>query len=138
MCVERYWLDKLTSVYLLWNFDFYIVLFVLNNIYVNTVVLPKVYPGFDLTTHDSDFTILVEVFMNRISAENTYFTNHTEGTNHKIMAFKPANRYQIIRQSLLSMISIIISLSSKSYVNIFFMVPNIMNCKDGTVNHSNI
>ena len=95
--------------------------FFFNNIYVNTVVLPKVYPGFDLTTHDSDFTILVEVFMNHISAENTYFTNHIEWTNHKIMAFKSANRYQIIRQSLLSMISIIISLSSKSYVNIIFL-----------------
>ena len=110
----------MTSVYLLWNYDFYIVLFVLNNIYVNTVVLPKVYPGFDLTTHDSDFTILVEVFMYHISAENTYFANHIEWADNKIMSFKPTNRYQIIWQSLLFMISIIISLSCKSYVNIIF------------------
>ena len=36
--------------------------------------------GFDLTTHDSYFTILVEVFMNHILAENTYFTNDVERT----------------------------------------------------------
>ena len=34
--------------------------------------------GFDLTTCDSYFTILVEVFMNRILAENTCFMNHVE------------------------------------------------------------
>ena len=34
--------------------------------------------GFDLTTRDSYFTILVEVFTNHVSAENTYFTNYTE------------------------------------------------------------
>ena len=41
-------------------------------------------------------------------AENTYFTNHIEWTEHKIMGFKPANRYQIIWQSLIPRISIII------------------------------
>ena len=61
-----------------------------------------------ITTRDLYFTILVEVFTNHISAESTYFTNHTEWTEHKIMGFKPTNRYQIIRQSLLSTISIII------------------------------
>ena len=55
-------------------------------------------------TCNSYFTILVEVFTNHISVENTYFTNHIEWTEHKIMGFK----YQIIRQSLLSTISIII------------------------------
>ena len=34
--------------------------------------------GFDLTTRDSYFTILVEVFTNHILVENTYFTNHIE------------------------------------------------------------
>ena len=43
-------------------------------------------------THDLPFTILVEVFTNQISAENTYFTNHIEQTEHKIMDFKPSNR----------------------------------------------
>ena len=57
--------------------------------------------GFDLTTRDSYFTILVEVFTNHISDENKYFTNNIEWTEYKIMGFKPANRYQIIRQSLL-------------------------------------
>ena len=33
---------------------------------------------FDLTTHDSYFTILVDVFMDHILAENMYFTNHIE------------------------------------------------------------
>ena len=69
--------------------------------------------GFDLTTRDSYFTILVEVFTNHISAELTYFTNHIEWMEHKIMGYKPANSYQIIRQSLLSTISIIIHLFAK-------------------------
>ena len=33
---------------------------------------------FNLTTHDSYFTVLVEVFTNHILAENTYFTNQSE------------------------------------------------------------
>ena len=49
--------------------------------------------GSDLTTRDSYFTILVEVFTNHISAELTYFTNHIEWMEHKIMGYKPANRY---------------------------------------------
>ena len=36
--------------------------------------------GFDLTTRDSYFTILVEFFTDHILAENTYFTNHVERT----------------------------------------------------------
>ena len=34
--------------------------------------------AFDLTVCDSNFSILVEVFTNRILAENTYFTNNVE------------------------------------------------------------
>ena len=34
--------------------------------------------GFDLTTHNLYFTILVEFSMNHILAEKTYFTNHRE------------------------------------------------------------
>ena len=48
--------------------------------------------GFDLATRDSYFTILVD----RNLAENTYFTNHMEWTEHRIMVLKPANKYQII------------------------------------------
>ena len=33
---------------------------------------------FDLMTRDSRFTILVEIFTNHISLENSYFTNHIE------------------------------------------------------------
>ena len=54
--------------------------------------------GVDLTTRDSYFTILVEVFTNRNLAENAYFMNHMEWTEHKIMALKSANKYQIIWQ----------------------------------------
>ena len=36
--------------------------------------------------------------MNYILAENTYFINHKELTEHKIMVFKSANNYQIIQQ----------------------------------------
>ena len=34
--------------------------------------------GFDLTTRDSYFTIIVEVFTNHILAGNIYFTNHIQ------------------------------------------------------------
>ena len=34
--------------------------------------------GFNLTTRDIYFMILVQVFMNHILVENTYFTNHIE------------------------------------------------------------
>ena len=44
------------------------------------------------------FTILAGIFTNDISAENPCFTNHRERTEHKIMALKAANKYQIIRQ----------------------------------------
>ena len=64
--------------------------------------------------------ILVEVFTNHISAENKYFTNHIEWTEHKIMGFEPANRYQIIQQSLLSTISITIHFFVKRMSNIIF------------------
>ena len=52
--------------------------------------------GFDLTTHVSYFMILLEVFMNHILAECTYFTNHMEWTEHIIMVAKFVNRNQII------------------------------------------
>ena len=54
--------------------------------------------GFHLMTHDSYFTILIEVFMNHISAENSNFRYHIERTEHKIMILKPANKYQIIQR----------------------------------------
>ena len=40
--------------------------------------------------------ILVEVFVNHIPVENTYFTNHIEWTEYMIIVLKPANKYQII------------------------------------------
>ena len=49
-------------------------------------------------TRDSYFWILVEVFTNYILAENTYFMNHIERTERKIIVLKPANKYQIIQQ----------------------------------------
>ena len=49
-------------------------------------------------TCDLYFTILVEVFMNHILAENMYLTNHREWTEHKIMVLKPTIKYQIIWQ----------------------------------------
>ena len=54
--------------------------------------------GSDLTTRDSYFTILVEVFTNHILAENTNFTNQIGWTEHEIMVLKPANKYKIIWQ----------------------------------------
>ena len=57
--------------------------------------------GFNLTICDSYFMVLIEVFMNHISAENTYFMNHIVWTEHKIKVLK-------------------------------------INCKDDTINHSNI
>ena len=54
--------------------------------------------GSDLTTRDLYFTILVEVFRNNISAENKYFTNRMEWTEHKLMGLESANKNQIIRR----------------------------------------
>ena len=59
--------------------------------------LNNYFPGFDLTARDSYFTILVEVFTNHFLIEYTYYTNHAKWTEHKIMGFKPGNKYQIIR-----------------------------------------
>ena len=56
---------------------------------------PKNLSGFDLTTRDSYFTILVEVIMNHILTKNTHFMNHVEWTDRKIIVLKPANKYQI-------------------------------------------
>ena len=53
---------------------------------------------FDLTISDSYSTILAEVFMNQILAENKYFTNHIKWTEHSIMVLNPANKCQIIWQ----------------------------------------
>ena len=56
------------------------------------------FAGFNLMTPGSYFTILVENFKNHILAENTYFMNHIEWTEHKIMVLKPTNNCQIISQ----------------------------------------
>ena len=55
---------------------------------------------FDLTTRDSYFLILVEVFTNHILAENPYFTNHIEFLEYTIMVLKPANKYHVFWQCL--------------------------------------
>ena len=80
------------------------------------------FSGFDLMTRDSYFTVLVEVFTIHILAEDTYFTNHVEWTEHKTMVLKPTNKYQIIRQQRFATSTI--SLSSKSFVNIFYWAEN--------------
>ena len=54
--------------------------------------------GFDLTTRDSYFTILVEFFKNHILAKSTYFMIHREWPEQKVTVSKPANKYQIVRQ----------------------------------------
>ena len=89
-------------------------------------------PEFNLTTHDSYFTILVEVFTNHILAENTYFANRIEWTKHSIMVLRLSNKYQII-------------LHHNNFKNIlvddhpfFFSKLKITNWKDETINHSNI
>ena len=54
--------------------------------------------GLNLTTCDSYFMILVDIFTNHILAESTYFANQIEWTEHSIMVWKPSNKYQIIWQ----------------------------------------
>ena len=54
--------------------------------------------GFNVTTHDSYFTIVVKIFANHILAEKTYFANHVEQIEHRIMVLQPANRYKIVCQ----------------------------------------
>ena len=83
--------------------------------------------------------------MNHILAENTYFTNLTQWTEHEIIVLKPPNKDQIIRYCHNFENIVIegfrhhsISLLSKSFSNIVFTEPNIKNCKDQKVNYSNI
>ena len=82
------------------------------------------------------------------ASENTYFTNHVEWREHKVMTSKLANKYQIIWQCNSFKSTLIdyfhrlfpassISFSSKSFVNIF-TEQKITNWKDDTINHSNI
>ena len=79
--------------------------------------------GFDLTTLDSYFMILVEVFMNHILAENTFHEPYrVKRTQDSYRRFPPLS----------------ISLSSKSFVNNFSYGAEIANHKDETINHSNI
>ena len=78
-------------------------------------------PEFNLTTHDSYVTILVEVFMNHILAESTYFTNHIEQGEHSIMVLKLSNKYQIIWHVII--LEIFLSMII-SFVNIFYQVEN--------------
>ena len=63
-------------------------------------ILQKYTPslGFDLTTRDSYFSILVEVFTNHILAKNTYFMNLIEWSEHKITVLEPADEYEINQQ----------------------------------------
>ena len=101
--------------------------------------------GFHLTIRHSYFTILVEVFKNHILAQNTYFTNHTELTEHKIMVFKLANKYQIIWQRHHFKNILIddfqhhpILYRATLLQTSVFTEPKITNRKDETMNHSNI
>ena len=96
--------------------------------------------GFNLTTRDSYFTNGVGVFTNHILAENTYFTNKREWTDHKIMVLKPENKYQIIRQRHISRNILITDFQHHLFlcwakvVNIkFFTDPQITNYKDETI-----
>ena len=76
-------------------------------------------------TRGSYSTALVEVFMNDILAENTYFTNHLGWTGHKIMVLKPTNKYKIIQQwhnfeSILNNFLHHQTLYCKGFLNIIF------------------
>ena len=72
-------------------------------------------------TRDSYFTILLEVFTNHLVAENTYFANHIECTEHAIMVLKPANMYQFIWQCYNFRTGITDNVfMSKSFLNITF------------------
>ena len=51
----------------------------------------------NLTTRDSYFTTVVEVFT-YFNKKTHIFTNRIELTEHKIIVLKPTNKYQTIRQ----------------------------------------
>ena len=102
--------------------------------------------GFDLTTRDSYFTILVKVFTNHSLEQNPYFTNHIERKEYKTMTLKTAkhlNTYIIFTDIILKLFlsavfSIIHFFIEQVLQTLFFMEPKITYCKDGTINHSNI
>ena len=64
---------------------------------------------FSLTTRDSYFPILVEVFMNHILVENRYFMKHLRWPEHNIMVLAGKKckiiRYVMFLKKILSRIS---------------------------------
>ena len=64
------------------------------------------------------------------------FHESFEGTEHKIIVSKSANKYQIIWHRRFTVLSI--SLSDKSFGNVIFYGAKITNCKDETINLSNV
>ena len=92
----------------------------------------------DLTTRDSYFKILVQVFANHILAKNIFYESYRVNRTQDY-GLKPGDKYQIIRccnnfeNTLIDYLRHhSISLLSKSFSNIIFA-----NCKDQTIN-SNI
>ena len=87
-----------------------------------TLKCQKSCAGFDLTTCNSYFTILVEVFTNHISDKNTYFINHIKWPEHKVPVLKPANKYQVIWQCH-SFKSILLTITS--IIHFFYWVKDL-------------
>ena len=75
---------------------------------------PSSLSGFSLTTRDS---VLIEVFMYYILAENTYFMNLIESIEHKITVLKSTNKCLI---KMVLVLIIISSLWQPGKNNIFF------------------
>ena len=94
----------------------------------------------DLTTHDSYFMILVEVFTNHILAQNrtqdSLRSDYGLKTSKQVPIFGKCHNFENIFIEHFQHYSI--SLLSKSFSNIIFTEPQITNCEEQTINHSNI
>ena len=90
--------------------------------------------GFDLTTRDSYFTILVEVFTKTHSRKHIFHESHRVNRTHDYgLASIPASMYQITQQChnfkniLIDDFQHHVSLSGKSFVKTIFYGPKITN-----------
>ena len=52
----------------------------------------RILAGFDFTTRDSHFTVLVEGLTSHILSKKTCFMNHTERAELEIMILKPTKK----------------------------------------------
>ena len=76
-------------------FSHYLQGIILYTVYLHDLILWGFLARFDLATHDSYLTTLVEVFMSHILLGNSYYTNLIDRAEHTILVLKCTNKYRV-------------------------------------------